>query len=140
MAPETDLMFGEGRGGELRRFNGGTDTTPPQSRLSSDPGLGGSCGRLGAIGLPRHLSIPREGTRGAAHTICAADGDKGSGSHNSEVKHKMQESRIKLSPPFQPEQNFSNSIICPFLEDFNTELEKQSVQQNLDRDIEPNKG
>ena len=63
MAPKIDLMFGEGRGGELRRFNGGTDTTPPQSRLSSDPGLGGSCGRLGAIGLSstsRYLARGRE--------------------------------------------------------------------------------
>ena len=63
MAPETDLMFGEGRGGAHSRGDGGTDTTPPQSRLSSDPGLGGSCGRLGAIGLPstsRYLARGRE--------------------------------------------------------------------------------
>ena len=30
-----------------------------------------------------HLLIPREGTRGAAHTICAVNGDEGPGSHNS---------------------------------------------------------
>ena len=29
-----------------------------------------------------HLLIPREGTRGAAHTICAVNGDQGCGSHN----------------------------------------------------------
>ena len=63
MAPKIDLMFGEGRGGAHSRVNGGTDTTPPQSRLSSDPGLGGSCGRVGAIGLPstsRYLARGRE--------------------------------------------------------------------------------
>ena len=29
-----------------------------------------------------HLLIPREGTRGAAHTICTVNGDQGCGSHN----------------------------------------------------------
>ena len=36
----------------------------------------------GPFTIVLHLLIPREVSRGAAHTICVVNGDEGSGSHN----------------------------------------------------------